>query len=1506
MLTRFRNKIQNSNAIRFDDIVTYAQMSLPDEFYDAPHKYFYTEARARGANPIDEELGIACYLAAYGRLHKGKLHLAFDNMRLRDLCPDRINIVDWGCGQGLASLVFIDYLADHGIKCSIDSITLIEPSPLAISFAELYLSQRTKGSETTINKINKSFDALQEEDFQQINSNPTFHIYSNILDVYGINMKQLTSWFKLFKSTDNYIVCASPKYYSGDTRIRTFFSYLNDVRMLWSAEESNKEDNIWDVNFTFNIKIAKLLAEAATRIKELKFYAPRQFYASYQLDSMAPCQDFCHVQSAFDVYAPYEIGSSYKDNIDPIYAVLSNIISRGLPTKASPYLEELLLNTFAHSEKQLTYGTISYPGKLSDDKIIRIQNQVQDSKTDHLSPLLLTPIAVAKIQKTIVEALISGRLSVEDANWNVVIEESDVPCGALALKDLEKLFNNLTSLSEQYQSRRFPKINLTIVNDKYFDSPLHLDAEVCRSADELANRTFDLVIDYHSFTKSENEYSFTKYNVKTDCYYAIYQASDIVGQRYIYTTDLIDYKPLSSIDANGSFIENTENKEILEYFLQLLFRKQSFRMGQLPILNRALRNKSVIGLLPTGGGKSLTYQLAALLQPGITLVVDPLQSLMQDQYDGLLANGIDCCTYINSSIDDAEKANREYQLERSQCLFVFMSPERLCMYSFRKRLQNMYDLNVYFSYGVIDEVHCVSEWGQDFRFTYLHLGRNMYNYVRSKNGIVTLFGLTATASFDVLADVERELSGHGSYTLDSDALVRCEDTNRLELQYRIIPVPIEFCENTEYDKKGYIDPSLPRPVKINAHDRNCGKSSQLQGIIDEIPNMSRELMTRESINRIVNRFYERQSSTPVNNAGSALPVDFPDDFASSKETYQQAGIVFCPHRTKTDTSVEVCAARLMKRNKSIGRFYSLDDDYDLSADGSFDPMQNMTDFRDNKLPIMVATKAFGMGIDKPNVRFTINMNYSNSLESFVQEAGRAGRDKSMALSLILVSDYRLVRIKNKCDVTTFPMMILKGKWFREEDLDIILRHYRINLDREKWLEYCNPDSDVVLLGCHYKKDALFSKDNMSKSCPSCDRRFNCKLPQLYELHPGYCTVDELMESAASIDCTLVGRNVRYQSPDYQSMMYFYGNAYPGLFEEQEVMTNLMSKFYVSSFIGDTVEVDNAQIKTQKGFLDFVLAQDKGKEVVSIISYAGEDDMALSKAIYRMCCIGFIDDFTKDYRKKRYRIVCVRKDDDEYYDCLKKFLMRYYPEDKADRELSKAKAKSGTNVIHKCLEYLTEFIYEKLAVKKKRAVDDIRAFCNLGLKKDKDWKEVNEDLKDYIYYYFNSKFAKEDFIAENGEPYSLTIDTDYGKDAPLQLVYKYFRVVDDEICGTSCNPNDNIKHLHGAVRLIMRSLTNDNPVIELLNVFCLLMLGEYKRNKSILEQLENSYENAYNSLWEEFDNKTDFYNYISNVKKDMFAHGVDKSFAKEMEMIEINAEVNRYRAMISNLNWKIKN
>ena len=314
-------------------------------------------------------------------------------------------------------------------------------------------------------------------------------------------------------------------------------------------------------------------------------------------------------------------------------------------------------------------------------------------------------------------------------------------------------------------------------------------------------------------------------------------------------------------------------------------------------------------------------------------------------------------------------------IERSQCMFAFMSPERLCIYSFRKRLQNMYDLNVYFSYGVIDEVHCVSEWGQDFRFSYLHLGRNLYNYVRAKKGVVTLFGLTATASFDVLADVERELSGHGSYTLDSDALVRCEDTNRLELQYRIISVPIEF----EVDKyfKGALPGDIDGPYNIKYSSTDHGKNSVLNGLIEQIPSMVRELQETQNIERIARGFYERQSKSYIEGSEDILHVDFEDDSFYGKETYSSAGIVFCPHRTTTDVSVDVCAKEISKDIRDTAIFYAIDEE-ERFGNNSIDPMQNMADFRDNKLAIMVATKAFGMGIDKPNVRFTINVNYSNS------------------------------------------------------------------------------------------------------------------------------------------------------------------------------------------------------------------------------------------------------------------------------------------------------------------------------------------------------------------------------------------------------------------------------------------------------------------------------------------------------------------------------------------------
>ena len=167
-----------------------------------------------------------------------------------------------------------------------------------------------------------------------------------------------------------------------------------------------------------------------------------------------------------------------------------------------------------------------------------------------------------------------------------------------------------------------------------------------------------------------------------------------------------------------------------------------------------------------------------------------------------------------------------------------------------------------------------------------------------------------------------------------------------------------------------------------------------------------------------------------------------------------------PASKNTGVSVRANADSLSRSIRDIGTFTGGSDD-DKEDRQSF---ENLTRFRNNELPLMVATKAFGMGIDKPNVRFTVNMNYPSSLESFVQEAGRAGRDRRIALATILFSDYRLVRISKRYENNNFPLPLLKNKWFREDDLRSILSHYDIEIE-PAFFDIFTPEHDLVKITC---------------------------------------------------------------------------------------------------------------------------------------------------------------------------------------------------------------------------------------------------------------------------------------------------------------------------------------------------------------------------------------------------------------------------------------------------------
>ena len=385
-----------------------------------------------------------------------------------------------------------------------------------------------------------------------------------------------------------------------------------------------------------------------------------------------------------------------------------------------------------------------------------------------------------------------------------------------------------------------------------------------------------------------------------------------------------------------------EKREPLRLFLQTVFRKKCFREGQFEILTRSLARKPVIGLLPTGSGKSLCYQLSALLQPGVTFVIDPLRSLMFDQVDNLKKSRIDRIAFINSEQETREREETIRRVANGEFQIVFISPERLQIKDFRNKLRQM-TTAFPVPYVVIDEAHCVSEWGHDFRTSYLNLSGIVQTTCRFSDFSPTIIALTGTASYAVLTDIQREIGID-----DEKAKIYPSTFNRKELEFSIYTVP------------------------------SNQKRSQLLGILNALPNQL-------SVNE--------------------------DDFYKKNGKSTQSGIVFVPH-VNGYFGKELETFLSHELGISI-KFYS------GAAPKAFGPDLNQAerercwnkrkrcvqkDFKSNEFPLLVSTKAFGMGIDKPNIRYTIHYGIPQSLESFYQETGRAGRDEKKSICAIIFSD----------------------------------------------------------------------------------------------------------------------------------------------------------------------------------------------------------------------------------------------------------------------------------------------------------------------------------------------------------------------------------------------------------------------------------------------------------------------------------------------------------------------
>lgn len=1334
-----------------------------------------------------QEEQLNAYLVAYGEMHKAKLYSVFDGLGVKAFEAFRANgitIVDWGCGQGLATLALFDWLKAHGLgDIEIKAVRLLEMSDVARERAHFLVARRIGPNAGNVALAMPWLpgEPLTFDAFSLPVGVPVVHLFSNILDVLELDLKNVVTVVEMMKNCGPaLVVSVSPKNY-GSSRIGVFWQMLGTPKCLArTPDHVSLDGSVYIKNLKYCTAVG--LGYALDGLPLLDLVSRTSIYHVFDLGSAADVAfgsypgewgSYCYSMPADE-----ECGASPDEALQPVLAVLCNMIARGNPSRASVETERRLERELGLTRSNGGEGGTIRFGFVDDASSVAAMKDVM-GRISPFAPrpgftkaerayerLLLEPILLTRIQHCVVRAFLDGRLKVGGVIRTLAVEH-DIRCAAAALAELSDAMGHLAELLPEASPLRgceFDVVScrpeeLSSHRDEYFD--LLLDVSFYRCSAPLS-----------ALAAMKGRYGFGV-NVETARLDAPRHDFNII------TGDNVVYRPVAEKLPDGTY-GRLEAADHLRYFLRNVFRKVDFRPGQLPILNRALQDRSVIGLLPTGGGKSLTYQLAGMMQPGVVMIIDPLRSLMKDQYDGLLRCGITSAAYVNSTQSSQEQRESMKRVVDGRAKFLFVSPERLTMPGFRKELLAVYDNGIYFSYGVIDEVHCVSEWGHDFRFTYLHLGRNLHRFVRRKpsarfrneaESVVPLFGLTATAAFDVLSDVERELSGPGAYELDADSVVRYENTNRLELQYRVELVEppkdpdaaesrgeyLARCVKNAEEKVSELESEAKTMrnvagIKKLLEDARTdlrmkkltlrkyygqAKEASLLDTIRRQESYFSQLLSPESIKRMKSRFLERESidrksvvGKSVLSAELATALDV-EGWADGR--FSTAALVFCPYKgfkkeenkskRPSAMSVEsVCGVLRESYSEKAVRYFTGATD-DPNHDRAI--MMNQEDYIADRAAVMVATTAFGMGIDKPNIRFVLEMNHPKSIEAFVQEAGRAGRDRRMALATIYLSGQSQVDL----DVVDF---------FHKQNF------IGLELERKRLVQ-------------------LFSKTEMALE-------------------------DESGEQLGGINGF------------YKKLM-----ATP-----------------IGGSIVVTVPYQHA---------------DENAAASQVLDMDVKEQDVYDKLVYRLCCIGLVTDveciYTPGTSPRELRLRMVHLADGEYYGELKGFLMRYFNEARADAEVSKARA-MGYSEISNCILYLERFVYDNVQRKRKLAMEDMNAFCRDGLRArepEADWLSVNEDLKDFIYYYFNSKYARSGYQTLDGKPYSLIDDTDSGRDFGFDIVEKYMCVADESVLD-GASPKDNVKHLLGAVRLIARGAAEVNPALSILHAFCLCYLG-FNKNRDLV-------------------------------------------------------------------------
>lgn len=453
--------------------------------------------------------------------------------------------------------------------------------------------------------------------------------------------------------------------------------------------------------------------------------------------------------------------------------------------------------------------------------------------------------------------------------------------------------------------------------------------------------------------------------------------------------DITQIKPVGENHSERDFLKPYDPKkdhrvrQALDELAYRLFGFSGLKEFQHVILSRVLTGRSILGIAATGSGKSECFILPAMLLPGLTVVVSPLNALMMDQYDQRICRryGIGhLVTYINGEVSFADRQARLRRMELGYYKLVYFTPEQLERGYILSSLQRA-DQRVVLRYLAMDEAHCISQWGHDFRPAYLNISRRLQDYGLKPKRIA----LTATASPNVRQDICQEL-GLYEAMLDQGGDVYVESSNRPEIN-----LIARVCDTTG----GKVDAIMADLRAFLQHNR-----------ARIAPDAAIVFMPWTEGGRWEMSPEENRLSPAVS------------PFASYLECELQCSVAIYHGKMEKDTA-----------NNNSQHYF----DTRLGDMSGRSRRSEQEAFISGRTQIMVATKGFGMGIDKPNVRLVIHRTPPANLEAYAQEAGRAGRDGTISSAILYFNPGTMEFTSDSGIQERF----LRDKYVRREDIQAL-------------------------------------------------------------------------------------------------------------------------------------------------------------------------------------------------------------------------------------------------------------------------------------------------------------------------------------------------------------------------------------------------------------------------------------------------------------------------------------